>query len=475
MDHQTANFIFSQKLNGVDLSIIGFFAMLFIIFTKLVAKKRVTKDSEEFLLMGRTLTLPLFVATLVATWYGGIFGVTQIAFEQGIYSFFTQGLFWYVSYFLFAIFLAKKIRAKKVLSLPELIGQKFGERARKIAAIILFFHAMPVSYAISVGILLKLILGVSFFWGLLIGVTLVAIYTALDGFRGVVFTDCIQFLLMFSAVIIMLVFCVSKFGGLDFLHESLPTHYFAWHGETTFSSAIIWLFLACTSTFIHPVFYQRCLAAKSDSVAIKGIFFAMTFFFVFDVCTTLGGMYARAALPTHDSATAYLALGLDILPHGLRGIFVAGILATILSTLDSFMFVAGTSLSYDLLGDKSIFGAYAHEISILFSAAFVITLGSYFGTDFEATWLFMEGLFSTSVLVPVLASVLWPRRFSNANFIAPALGSMMTFALATMLQRHGMAIIEPFYVAHAVALIIFVSVLHLETKRNTKMANATNG
>jgi SSS family solute:Na+ symporter len=34
----------------------------------------------ELLLMGRKLTLPVFVATLVATWYGGIFGVTALTF-----------------------------------------------------------------------------------------------------------------------------------------------------------------------------------------------------------------------------------------------------------------------------------------------------------------------------------------------------------------------------------------------------------
>ena len=64
----------------------------------------------ELLLMGRKLTLPIFVATLVATWYGGIFGVTAQTFEKGIYNFLTQGVFWYLSYLLFAFFLVKKIR-----------------------------------------------------------------------------------------------------------------------------------------------------------------------------------------------------------------------------------------------------------------------------------------------------------------------------------------------------------------------------
>ena len=46
-------------------------------------------DWTDYLLMGRKLTLPLFVATLVATWYGDILGVTQIAFQYGVYNFVT--------------------------------------------------------------------------------------------------------------------------------------------------------------------------------------------------------------------------------------------------------------------------------------------------------------------------------------------------------------------------------------------------
>lgn len=75
-------------------------------------KGRLSKSDQmstvELLLMGRRLTLPLFVATLVATWYGGIFGVTALTFEKGIYNLLTQGIFWYGTYLLFAFFLVKK-------------------------------------------------------------------------------------------------------------------------------------------------------------------------------------------------------------------------------------------------------------------------------------------------------------------------------------------------------------------------------
>ena len=70
-------------------------------------KKRPKNKALDYLLMGRQLTLPLFVATLVATWYGGIFGVNEITFNYGIYNFVTQGFFWYIAYLIFAFFIAR--------------------------------------------------------------------------------------------------------------------------------------------------------------------------------------------------------------------------------------------------------------------------------------------------------------------------------------------------------------------------------
>lgn len=456
----------STALNFFDISIIIFFIALFMLWPKFFTTSG--SGDSEFLLMSKSLSLPLFVATLTSTWYGGIFGVTQIAFLNGIYGFFTQGLFWYISYFIFAIFLAKKIRQQQVLSLPELIGQKFGQSSRKIAAIILFFHALPITYAISVGLLIKLIFGISFFWAIIIGVLIVAFYTSLGGFKGVVFTDCLQFILMFLAVIMLLLTCYFKFGGLDFLSSRLPANYFLWRGEHSFSSAIIWLFIACTSTFIHPVFYQRCLAAKSDSVAIKGILITMLMWFIFDMCTCFGGMYAKAIIPDADSATAYLVLGTKVLPHGIRGLFLCGVLATILSTLDSFMFVSGTSISYDLLKPRS--GSNHHKLAIFLSALLVIFLGLALGNNFEENWLLMEGAFSSSMLLPVFAATYLKRSLFERHFILPACSSLAVFIVSSILHKNSPLIIAPFYLAHLTAMIFFVVSLNIKSQSQTPKA-----
>src|SRR5690606_6268093 len=64
--------------------------------------------------------------------------------------------------------------------------------------------------------------------------------------------------------------------------------------------------------------------------------------------TTFGAMYALAVIPEAESATAYLTYSVQLLSTGWKGFFLAGFLATILSTLDSYLFLSGTVAAYDL-------------------------------------------------------------------------------------------------------------------------------
>ena len=115
--------------------------------------KKTNRSSLELLVMGRRLTLPFFIGTLVSTWYGGILGVTQIAFEKGIYNFITQGVFWYITYLIFAFFMVDKLASYKALGLPHLVCQMIGPKSGKLAAVFNFFHVLPVAYVVSYGII----------------------------------------------------------------------------------------------------------------------------------------------------------------------------------------------------------------------------------------------------------------------------------------------------------------------------------
>jgi len=303
-----------------------------------------TSQIIDHLVMGRQLTLPLFVGTLVATWYGGIFGVTQIAFENGIFNLLTQGGFWYLSYLIFAFFLVEKVKHFEALTLPDLIGKMFGPKSAKLASIFNFFNVLPIAYTIGIGVFIQSLSGLNLNISMIIGIIIVLSYSLKGGLRSVVLSDMVQFYTMCSGVFLVLLISVIEYGGLNFLQTNLPNHYFSLTSNVGWLPTLVWGFIAL-STLVDPNFYQRCFAAKSPTVAKKGIILSTLIWFCFDICTTFGAMYARAVIPQAEPAQGYLIYALQLLPNGLKGFFLAAILATILSTLDSYLFLAGATLS----------------------------------------------------------------------------------------------------------------------------------
>ena len=391
-------------------------------------RKHSQNSALDYLLMGRQLTLPLFVATLVATWYGGIFGVNEITFNYGIYNFVTQGVFWYIAYLIFAFFIVKKITKYQSVTLPDLATQLFGPASGKVAAVFTFFYMMPVAYVLSLGLFLNMIFGISVWKGMLLGTLFTCLYTAWGGFKSVVFSDLVQFFVMCTAVILVVIFSISHFGGMSFLHTHLPPSHFTLTGGQGVLNTLIWGFIAL-ATLIDPSFYQRCFAAKNARVVKKGILISTLIWFCFDLCTTAGALYARALLPQADPSKAYFFYAVQLLPTGLKGFFVAGILAIILSTLNSFLFIAANTLSFDLLKTHFKNIILSNRIALFVVGFLAACMAQAFHGSFKAIWLTLGSYFSACLLIPMLAGYIWPKRISDRLFVTSALCSAVTMTI----------------------------------------------
>jgi SSS family solute:Na+ symporter len=404
------------------------FAFIVIGQTFFLKKKTRVSNSMDYILMGRTLTLPLFVITLVTSWYGGIFGVTQIAYTQGVYNFVTQGLVWYIGYIMFALVVAKKINKSRVLTMPDKIKQLYGSRAAKLAALLILFKGLPVAYAIGIGLVLKNIFGITLNAGIITGCCFVIAYCSLGGLRAVVLSDIVQFVVMFVAVIIVVLVSVNKFGGSSFLYSNLPESYFSPKGTRHTSDIFVWFFIAISSTIVCPVFYQRCLAAESPNVAYKGVLLSTLFWFIFDICTTVGGMYAKAAMPDLDPVDAYLVYAVEILPIGFKGIFLAGIVATVLSTLDAFTFVTGNIISYDLMPEKWRESNLVRVFSIIAIGIMTMWISLMFDGQMENVWILIEGYSGALLVTPILWSYFVKFKGQDKHFIITCIVSLFVMA-----------------------------------------------
>ena len=423
--------------------------LLCVIYGQRLKNKLSTAEKNsplELLLMGRQLTLPIFVATLVATWYGGIFGVTALAFEKGIYNFLTQGVFWYITYVIFALFLVKKIRQHEAMTLPGLAGILFGPRAEKTTAALNFLNLIPIAYSISLGLFLRALFGGSLFANTAMGLALVTLWSLWGGFRAVVFSDIVQFFFMILAVFLVVVFSWMTYGSPLVLLENLPATHFDWSGGESTTGILIWGFIAL-STLVDPNFYQRCLAADSDKTARRGILISTGVWIFFDICTTLGALYARMVIPTSTPENAYLQYSIQLVPHGVRGLILSGVLAIILSTLDSYLFNAATCVSFDFLKKKENFRFWHHHFALISVSVFSLFLGVYFEGDIISVWKTLGSFSAACLLFPMLMGQIFPGKISDKTFCwAVSIGCLGIVSWKVSQHFYGLSIIDEFYI-----------------------------
>ena len=433
-------------------------------------KRGWTSDSEEtFLLSGRKVTLPAFVATLVSTWYGGILGVGEWSYQFGISQWLILGFPFYIFSAVFAVFLAGKIRLNKALTIPEAVANQYSERAGRISALPIFILVSPAPYILMLGLIFQFLIGGDapfLFYASLVALFSV-LYITIGGFDAVIRTDMLQVILMFGGFIILLSFAASAYGGFGTVLDALPARHLDITGGNSIQYILVWFFIALW-TFVDPSFHQRAAAAGSPEIARRGIFTSIAFWIAFDFLTCFAGLYAFAILGEglQQPVLAYPVLADQILPIGLKGLFFVSLLATIMSTLDSYLFLSGQTLGRDYLLKyfPDVKPNRLTRISILASALIGILLIILYPSVIDL-WYVIGSVFIPGLLIPVLGIYLEPFRFPSRFVYYSIIGctavSLAWLILGTYDPQQGTGYaylgVEPFYPGLFVAILIWIS------------------
>ena len=424
------------------LIILAFFATL--LFIGFYTGRKTGTDANDYLLSGRKLSLFLFVAVNVSTWYGGILGVGEFTYRYGLVSWFTQGFPYYVFAFFFALFFAKKIREASLFTIPDKLAEVYGKKVGLISAIIVFVLVSPAPYLLMSANLVSLIFNISIIPALILSLLLSLVYLVKGGFRSNVFVDTFQFFVMFAGFILILIFAGVEFGAIDFISASVPENHLKVTGGMSPTFLIVW-FLIALWTFADPGFHQRCYAAKSGNIAKWGILISILFWALFDFLTTSTGLFAKAVIPEIDNPVlAFPLFAEEVLPAGVKGIFYAALFATILSTQISFLFLSGTTIGRDFIyrgvaslsetkpdiqptNNESKLKTYT-IIGLIISGIFAGLLAYLIPSVIEI-WYTIGSLFIPGIILPVV-SAYYPRlRVDKKNILIEMVGAFLSSAI----------------------------------------------
>lgn len=397
-----------RRMSGIAIGLLLVYAVGLL---ALGAGGRGDGSAADYLLAGRTLTLPAFVATLVTTWYGGILGVGEYAWRYGLSTWLVFGVPYYVAALVFAFALASRLRDSDALSIPDLLAASYGRGARITAAGGVLTLAVPVAYVLMLAVLLEQLTG----WGRPLAAAVAAGFSALylvrTGFRAVVRTDAAQLVLMYGGFLVLLPAALDHVGGLGAMWRALPAASRSWDGGLGWQTVAVW-YLIALQTVVEPTFYQRVFAARDRRTARRGVLVSVAMWLVFDALTTLSGLAARVALPDlADPLSAYPTLAATVLPPALAAVFVVTLFAIVMSTLDSYLFIAAATVGHDFVRRPLTPGAERRLTRIgLVLAAVVAAVAATLVDSAVTVWHHVGTVVTSALLLPVI-SVHLPRRW----------------------------------------------------------------
>jgi len=381
-----------------------------------------SKGFDDYFMAGRDLTAPLLVGTLVSTFYGldTLFGNSEIGFFEGISAFFAYALPYTVLYGVMA-FLSPYFKNKfpEGTTMQEIVFRKYGKTAGIFSSIASFFYSTNTMEIMGLGFMFRLITGMPYWMGVIIGVILITGFTWMGGLGAVTITDFMQFVVMLATVGIALVVGWNAIGGYEnvmvglqnFVGEDAEYYFTVGAGYLTPWTLFAYS-LTALAVLAEPAFFQRVFAAAGPNEIKKGFTVAIPMWLSYDWCVAFLGILGAAAvglaiIPEDIVANeALFAVAGQYLPVGILGLFMAGVFAAAMSTADSYFLVAGGVIGYDIYKGVVKPDATSQEtermtkIGILISAAFSLALAFLFDRIMEV-WVFQATIILATCVVPV--------------------------------------------------------------------------
>jgi SSS family solute:Na+ symporter len=310
------------------------------------------KDKDDFLLAGRRLGIGMASATLAATMLGGgfVIGGGEWGFTYGV-SGVWMGVGCGVAILLIGLVTAQKMRALALYTVPQYLEMRYESKNMKLIASTLSLVAIIgiVAAQIVAAKAAVTILGIDPIIGSVIVALVFILYTSAAGMWAVTLTDFVQLILAIIVVLIGTFFIINQTGGLsNFYTQAVSSgietsRFFSLTGA---GGKLIFLFLTGEITYalIGQEFYQRAFSTKDATTARSASIIGGLILIVFAIFPTFVGMSAKVLYSSEiqDPAMAIPYVVQKIFSPVIGGIFIAAILAAIMSSADS-MLTAGVS------------------------------------------------------------------------------------------------------------------------------------
>jgi solute:Na+ symporter, SSS family len=455
--------------NWVDYVLIALY-FVFVLGIGIVAKRAVS-SSIDFFLSGRSLPAWVTGLAFISANLGAveIIGMSANGAQFGIP---TAHYFWIgaVPAMLFlGVVMMPFYYGSKVRSVPEFMRKRFGTGAHLVNALS-FALAQLLIAGINLYLLAKIvevILGWNLYVSLVAAAIVVLTYTTLGGLSAAIYNEVLQFFVIVAALLPLTVVGLYKVGGYGALKDKIAAtaggdnQLSSWPGTNItaidnpvlsvvgliFGLGFVLSFGYWTTNFVEV---QRAMASSSISAAqrapIIGAFPKMFIPFIVIFPGMIAGVLvtsvaqAKKSGATFDYNNSLLYLIRDLLPNGMLGVAIAGLLASFMAGMAANISAFNTVFSYDLWQtyvEKDKPDHYYLNVGRWATvAATVIAIGTaLFAASYSNIMNYLQtlfGFFNAPLFATFILGMFWKRMTATAGWAGLVSGTLAAILVAIL-------------------------------------------
>ncbi len=419
-------------------------------------RSRRVKSHADFMVAGRSVPVLLLVGTLVCTWIGSgsLFAGAGRAFREGFSALWMSAGAWVGIVIIY--FIAGRVRRLAQYTVPDILELRYHPSARLLGTVAIIIAYLTIASYQFIGggrLLYILTQGTSYEIGPMVGQAiigvLVVLYTVFAGMMSIVAIDIFNGIIITGSILIAAPLVLKAAGGWAQLTTTLPAGHFTAFGGPGLAAALGLFFPTFLLLLGESGIYQKFFSAKDERsarLAVIGMIVGVVIIETVLVATAVFGsgiywndpsLMAGGDFDFRATETIILQLARYNLPVIAGMLLMAGAIAIIFSTANTFLMVPSTNLARDIYqrfinpqaSDRAIIVFQRLAIVALAVVAYVI---STFFTSILDMALYAYTMVGAAVTPALLAAFLW-RRVTPAGGIASiAVGIVVTFIFGAL-------------------------------------------
>lgn len=329
------------------------------------------------------------------------------------------------------------------ITVPDILVAKFADKSHLIrgiavAIILVMVTAYVTAQMVATGKAFNSFLGMEYATGVIVGSVIIIGYTFVGGYKAVCYTDVVQGTLMLLGLIVVPAAAVIASGGWSEVESNLLLQdpslldMFAVSDGGKPAWIAIASFVAVGLPFIGvPQLLVRYMSAEDDGQIKKARIVSLAVLLIFTTGAVTAGVAGRALFPgLEDAETIFPVISNNLFPEVISGMLLVVVLSAIMSTVDSLLLLASSSVVRDtyqkIIGttkDEETLSQYGKYVTVIIGVIAVVMGIQEPRVIFDFVLASWSGL--GSAFGPVIVGVLYYRRITWEGVVSGMLGGFV--------------------------------------------------